>query len=315
MRKGVQQGLAVQRTPDLLVQDATLRLAGKDFIAARQAAEEALRTAPDDIRALDVLARSYSEQKQSQTAMEKLREYAAKELQSSTVQLYLGRWLQAQGDVTGARAALTAAKAADSNSADTDLALAQLDLMEGKWGTARKGITAILGRNSRNITARYWLAQVERIEGNDKASIEEYRKVIAADPTNTNALNNLAVLLGEQGDQGGEAMTLAQRAKELAPDNPAIADTWGWLLYRNGLYKLAVRQLEEANSRHSTALRASHLSMAYFKSGSPERARQMLQQAVTMDPNLPDVKQAKQLLAASATGPDGGQDQPRRIPK
>jgi hypothetical protein len=41
--------------------------------------------------------------------------------------------------------------------------------------------------------------------------------------------------------------------------------------------------------------------MAYWKAGSPERARQTLQRAAKMDPNLPDLKEAQTLLAATAT--------------
>lgn len=296
MERGIQQGLAVQRTPDLLIQYATLQLKRKNFGDARLAAEEALKGAPDDVRALDLMARSYAGQNQIGTAEAKLQEYAARQSQSAVVQVFLGRWLQSHGDMIAARAALGRAKSADSGSADADLALAQLNLAEGKWDDARKQIAAILAQNSNNITARYWLAQLNRIQGNDAASIEEYRRVITADPANANALNNLAVLLSERGDFSGEVLTLAQRAKELAPDSAAISDTLGWLLYQNGLYERAVRELEEANLRGATALRASHLSMAYLKSGSPDLARQVFKKAIQMDPNLPEVKEAGDLL-------------------
>jgi len=234
--------------------------------------------------------------------MAKLREYALQQPQSVPVQVFLSRWLLAQGDIGGARAALAAAKTANPDSAEVVLGLAQLDLMEAKWQDARQKITSVLGRNGDSTTACYWLAQVEEIQGNHKASIELYRKVIAADPANTNALNNMAVLLAETG-QASEALPLAQRAKELSPENAAIADTLGWVLYKKGLYGLAVRQLEEATSRDSTARRVSHLSMAYLKMGQIGRAQQTLQRAVKMDPNLPDVKEAQVLMATSGNGP------------
>jgi tetratricopeptide (TPR) repeat protein len=300
MQKGVERGLARQRTPDLLIQDAILRLDQKDFSGARASAEEALRAAPEDVRALEVLARSFTNQNQSRAGLARLREYSSQQPQSAPIQLFLGKWLQELGDTSSARAALAKAKAADrSSSSDADLALAQLDLVEAKWQDARQKISAVLAQNSESVTARYWLAQVEEIEGNHQASIDQYRKVIMADPTNTTALNNLAFLLSEAAGLPGEALPIAQRAKELAPENAAIADTLGWILYRNGLYSLALRQLEEANSRHSTARRMSHLSMAYLKTGSVSRARQILQRAIKMEPNQLEVKQAQDLLAKS----------------
>jgi tetratricopeptide (TPR) repeat protein len=303
MQKGVDEGLAIQRTPDLLVQNAWLKLDQRNFNEARTAAEEALRSAPEDVRALEVLARSYSTQNQEPLGVARVREYVSRQPQSAAVQAFLGKLLQSQGDMIGAREALSSAKAAASDSTETNLALAQLDLLESKWQDARQKINAILAQNSQSITARYWLAQVEEIQGNHKASIEQYRRVIAADPTHANALNNLAVLLGESG-QASEALPLAQRAKELLPGNPAVTDTFGWVLYKNGLYSLAVRQLEEANSHQMTALRASHLSMAYWKAGSPDRARQALDHARKIDPSLPDVKEAQTLMdAAVPNGP------------
>jgi Tfp pilus assembly protein PilF len=305
MEKGVQQGLAVQRTPDLLVQEALLQLGRKDFSGAQVSAEEALHSSPEDIRALEVMSGAYVGQN-SEAGAAKVQEYVARQPQSATVQLFFGKWLEARGDLKGARAALTAAHTANSDSPDAELALAQLDLLETKWKEARQKIAAVLARNSENITARYWLAQVEEVEGNHNASIEQYRKVVATDPSNATALNNLAFLLSEKADQPGEALPLAQRAKELSPDNAAVTDTLGWVLYRNGLYSLAARNLEDAIAHQSTARRISHLSMAYAKLGATDRARHMLETALKMDPTLPEVKQAQDLLEKPVPGKRAG---------
>ncbi len=300
MRAGVQQGLTELRTPDLLIQDALLKLDQKDFKGARASVEEALELAPDDVRALEVLARSYARQDQNAAGIARIREYASRQPRSAAVQLFLGKWLSAQGDHAGARAAFLSSQTADSDSTDAALALAQLDLAEAKWQDARQRIWSVLNRNGQSVTARYWLAQVEEIQGNHKASIEQYRRVIAADPTNVIALNNLAYLLCESTGLPGEALPIAQRAKELAPDNPAVTDTLGWVLYRNGMYSLAVRQMEEANAIRSTARRLCHLSLAYLKTGAEERARQTLDRATRMEPTLPDLKQVRELLAKPA---------------
>lgn len=46
-------------------------------------------------------------------------------------------------------------------------------------------------------------------------------------------LNNLAWAYLQRGNMAA-ALPLAQRAWTLAPDNPAMADTYGWLLFRSG---------------------------------------------------------------------------------
>jgi Tfp pilus assembly protein PilF len=89
-------------------------------------------------------------------------------------------------------------------------------------------------------------------------------------------------------------MKYAQKAWGLAPDNPAIEDTLGWVYYQQGLYPLAVVQLEAANAKAGTAVRKYHLAMAYLKAGKPDRGRQTLDAALKMDPKLPEPQAARQ---------------------
>jgi Tfp pilus assembly protein PilF len=69
---------------------------------------------------------------------------------------------------------------------------------------------------------------------------------------------------------------------------------------------LAARNLEDAIAHQSTARRISHLSMAYAKLGATDRARHMLETALKMDPTLPEVKQAQDLLEKPVPGKRAG---------
>lgn len=75
-------------------------------------------------------------------------------------------------------------------------------------------------------------------------AIKWYEKTIALAPRMPAALNNLAWLYYEQKDS--RALELARRAYELAPDNAAIMDTYGWLLVEGGEVQQGVRILEQA---------------------------------------------------------------------
>ncbi|WP_342635520.1 XrtA/PEP-CTERM system TPR-repeat protein PrsT [Aquabacterium lacunae] len=55
-----------------------------------------------------------------------------------------------------------------------------------------------------------------------------YAAVVAAQPNNVMALNNLAWAQGKQGKS--EALLLVQKADKLAPKNPMVLDTWAMLL-------------------------------------------------------------------------------------
>jgi Tfp pilus assembly protein PilF len=299
-QQGITQGLAIQRTSDLLIQEALSKFEHKDFAGAEASAREALHQAPGDVRALEALGLSYLGREEVVAAKAKLQEYVSQQPQSAAVQLFWGKWLLAVGDTNAARAALSAARTANGDTTEVDLNLARADLGDRNWNSARQTLQAILAHNGENVTARYWLAQVEEIQGNHHASEEQYRKVIAADPANVKALNNLAYLLAETAAGASDALSFAQRAKALAPEDPAVADTLGWVFYRNGLYRLAIRELKQVNMVQSTARRASHLSMAYFKAGDENRAQEALARARKMDPSDPEVMQAERLIAGKA---------------
>src|SRR5262249_29422504 len=78
-----------------------------------------------------------------------------------------------------------------------------------------------------NIGTLLLMAEIERARGNHTAVVDRYRTVLTIDPSNMVALNNLSMeLMDENLD---EALAFAQRAFELAPENPAVQDTLGWI--------------------------------------------------------------------------------------
>jgi tetratricopeptide (TPR) repeat protein len=62
----------------------------------------------------------------------------------------------------------------------------------------------------------------------------EFRRLLAEDPLNANAMNSLAYMLAERGLRLPEAIELAQRALKVEPGNPAYLDTLAWALFKSG---------------------------------------------------------------------------------
>ena len=114
-------------------------------------------------------------------------------------------------------------------------------------------------------------------------------------PANVVALNNLAYLLGAQTGQFDEALKYAQQVKELAPDNKGVDDTIGWIMYRKGLYRSAVKYLESAAEGPPDPVVRYHLGMAYVKLGD-KRGEATLRAALKSAPELPEARMAQQLL-------------------
>jgi tetratricopeptide (TPR) repeat protein len=295
-RQGIDHVLSRGEVPEVLLQDAIVKLDQKDYAAARAAAGKVLAQSPDDVRALKLIMLSYVTAKQTSAGVQKVREYAQGRPGSAPVQEYLGELLLASGDRPGARKALEAAQTANANLPSIDFALVDLDVTEGRLDEARKRLEGVVASDPKNVVGRLWLGDIEMRNGKSAPAIEQYRKVLELDDKNVVALNQLAYLLAD-GKQPDEALKYAQMAKQLVPENATIDDTLGWIYFQKGMYTMAVNYLESAVARESKPLRKYHLSMAYLKAGDPVRGRQNLDAALKADPNLPEAHEAQQLFA------------------
>jgi Tfp pilus assembly protein PilF len=107
---------------------------------------------------------------------------------------------------------------------------------------------------------------------------------VSADESNVDAMNNLAYNLAA--DRPDEALQYAQKALELGPDNPAAADTLGWIYYKKQIYPTAVYFFEKAVQKEGTAIRKYHLGLAYAKVGDTALARKNITEALQSNPKL-----------------------------
>jgi putative PEP-CTERM system TPR-repeat lipoprotein len=298
-RLGVAEGLQSAHTPDLLLQDALLKTASKNYGAARASLDSVLQQSPEDLRAMGALVQLYSLQNERPTALRIVRAHAARHLKSATLQNYLGELLLADGKPADARIAFTAASSADPQFRPAQLAVARLDVSEGKPESARRALTALLGTHPDDPELWLYMGWLANSEKDFPRALASFRKVVDADPSNVVALNNLAYLLASQAGQFDEALKYAQQVKEIAPDNKGVDDTIGWIMYRKGLYRAAVQYLEKAAQDATDPVIRYHLGMAYVKIGD-KRGEPTLRAALKKAPGLPEASMAEQLLAVSA---------------
>ncbi|MCH8532328.1 MAG: tetratricopeptide repeat protein [Saccharospirillum sp.] len=81
-------------------------------------------------------------------------------------------------------------------------------------------------------------------QANEASAEQAYREVLRFQPNNVAALNNLAWVLRDAPNE--EAVALANRAANLAPENPNVLDTYGWVLHKAGYHQEAIEILEQA---------------------------------------------------------------------
>ncbi len=112
----------------------------------------------------------------------------------------------------------------------------------------------------------------------------DLRTILAVQPDNAMVLNALGYTLADRTDRHDEARTLIERALTLAPEDPAIVDSMGWVLFRQGKTVEAIGWLRRAFALIPDAEIAAHLGEALWANGQHRAARQIWQRARALDP-------------------------------
>ena len=126
------------------------------------------------------------------------------------------------------------------------------------------------------------LAASQSQEEKARSDIDRYRGAYVANPDNAMACNNLAwvlVTVPEELRRVDEALALAEKAVQLAPQNMLYTNTLGVVYYRAGRYREAIECLEsnlERQEDKELAFDLYFLAMSYHHLGDPGRARELL---------------------------------------
>ena len=146
-----------------------------------------------------------------------------------------------------------------------------------------------------DATFRSLIAQHRQVTGDIAGAINGYRAALEADPDNVVALNNLAWLLNEDGRS--EARDYAERAYNLAPLNPNVVNTYGWVLVTQDEAKRGVELLRAAAALAPADLRLRMtLARGLIKAGDRDAARRELENVVKRDTRSVVKPEAEKLL-------------------
>lgn len=128
-------------------------------------------------------------------------------------------------------------------------------------------------------------------------SAEGYlRKLIALYPDHAHGLNALGYLLADANRDLDEAERLLTRALELAPNDPFILDSVGWLRYRQGRLEEALSLLQNAYRRQYDPEIAAHLIEVLTVLGRHEEAQALLKQATARSPDAEPLRRVQRWL-------------------
>ncbi|HZA96946.1 MAG TPA: XrtA/PEP-CTERM system TPR-repeat protein PrsT, partial [Burkholderiaceae bacterium] len=247
----------------------------QDYSRAIELLRKAQKLAPEDLGITRDLVIGYVLSKKPDEAIKE-----AKSLQSTKPQIGAGFALE--GDVHAStqnwaqaerayRAALKAEPASEGLALKLHSTLnrtgkaAEADALAKKW----------LSEHPTDAAFRIYLAERALGEKNLRSAVTLYQAVIALQPDNVLALNNLAWSAGQLGDP--KAISYAERAVRLAPESAAALDTLGTLLVSKGDASKGLEYLKKASDlapkRHDIRL---NYAKALVKAGRTEDARKEL---------------------------------------
>jgi tetratricopeptide (TPR) repeat protein len=269
--------------------------------------EEALKRNPNlaDVLA-DIVAVRLRERK-PELAIERCREQLARTPNNPFAHALLGQVYLVTGKVPEAEASFKKAVALNPNLIGPYLQLAAIYRARGTLGKAETECREALKRDPKNIAALMTLGVLQQEGRRPKEAIATYEKLLAVDANFAPAANNLAWLLAHHGGNIDVALGWAQTARRLMPEDPAAADTLGWIYYQKNVPDAAIPLLQEAAEKLKNPAVEYHLGMAYYKKGDKAQARQHLSQALGMSRNFEGAAEAQAALTALGVASRHGQ--------
>lgn len=153
---------------------------------------------------------------------------------------------------------------------------------------------ALIGDNN-NTTLLYTRAMMIEDRDFDRAE-RDFRRILALEPENPNVKNALGYTLLLHTERYSEAYDLIKAALEKRPEDPAIIDSMGWVLFKLERFNEAVTYLEKAYGLFADPEVAGHLIQAYWAAGEETKARQLLEESKTANPDNPYLLEAEQAI-------------------
>lgn len=292
----------------------------EDFDRVRPEFDRLLALAPDDAELLLTTALLSLEAGRFELAQEYLERLLAGGQRTHDANYYLGRLHEQAGDLEAARRHY---RAVDEgvHAEDAGLRLAwvtadlegpeaarplferlQQDLDEGlalraylaeanvlrergELGVALRRLAEGLIQFPGSEQLLYLRGLVHERAGDIPAAEADFRAILDMDPDNVAALNALGYTLADRTDRFEEAYELIIRAYEQQPDDAAIIDSYGWVLFRLGRLEEALVKLERAYELMQDGEIASNLAVVLWELGRREESLAVIQEALERDPD------------------------------
>jgi putative PEP-CTERM system TPR-repeat lipoprotein len=293
----------VKLTPDVSaaqLQRARAYYAAGDDATARAALERAAALDPGDAAMAQLLLRLAVETYTVEPELAYLKELAASKAEEPAYDLLAATFAQGVGRLSEAEALLAAGLAKRGSDPTLVTRLAQLQAQADPAKGAQT-LADWLHDHPDRPSVRLALADLLLgLKRYDEASAG-YEAVLAVEPSNIPATNNLAWLYALKKD--ARAVALAEAAHRLDPGDPAITDTLAWILVQNGENARGLDLLAKTAALPAAPLETRyHYAVALKNAGRTGEARRTLETVLAAGRQFDGIADAKALLRALSGG-------------
>jgi tetratricopeptide (TPR) repeat protein len=276
----------------------------KKYPEAREAFEKALQVSPTYIQALEQLVDLEISQKNYTAAFDRVKKQMDPAKPTAAMMMYIAKIHLAQSDYANAEKDLLKAIDLAPDNNKPYIFLSQLYVQTHKQQEALDRLTKFVAKTN-DVPALMQIGVIQQTMTNYTAARDTYEKLLSVRPNFSLALNNLAYLYCEQIVDLDKAQKLAETARELAHDDPATADTLGWVAYKRGDYARARALISESAEKYGNDPEVQyHFGMTHYMLGEEPAARVALEHVVQATGAKAEQKQDAQHHLAILDGTD-----------
>jgi tetratricopeptide (TPR) repeat protein len=255
----------------------------------------------DPSRALLILSQLAEERGDNKAALAWLDKIRSEDPQLQlSAQLRRAQLMGKQGDVAGATKLLASLKPEDAAS-QVQVVMTQAEVLRnaGRVLEAYKLMESAAQHYPDNTDLLYDYALMAEKVGQLDVMEKALRSVIKQAPDNHHAYNALGYSLAERNVRLPEAYALIDKAQKMAPGDPFIMDSMGWVQYRMGNLKEAEAQLRKAYTLRNDPEIAVHLGEVLWQQGRKADAQKLWREARLKDPQNDSLKSTLERLKVS----------------
>jgi len=283
---------------DARFQAGYLAWQGKDFRRAEQVFGDLYRANPKDLRGLIGVIETMASQDKMGQAIKVMEESVSREPDRRDFRLALANMYVRDQRFDQAINLLQELLKTDPKSADLLLRLAESQRRKGDINTAIETFRRASQAAPSYPRALLQLGLLLDGTGRREQAKPIYEQILKIQPDHPVALNNLAFIKAEEGQDLDEALTMAQRARQGMPNSPDVMDTLGWIYLKKNLSEDAVRTFRELlQTEPNRAAYHYHYGMALLQKGDKPSAKRELETAIKFNPSKDEAGKIRQLLA------------------